>query len=428
MGNAFIAVSDDGTAASWNPAGLSQLRQPEFSFVHTTSIKTLARQAYRTRDLTAAYTTLTTSDSIGDIEFASAAVPLTLWSKPVTLQVGWRRLYVLDSKLQGDTFRVPLPAAAGAEAAVRMDSGTDGDIGLWSFAGAVRLTSRLALGASFNLYQGDWDENSNTSETPGVGGATDFAAVTTASRIDGHNVNVGLLLAYPSFRVGMVYHLGFWSGFDASQTVRSSLREPLALTARPDARVRLPQSLGAGVSFRPQPLLRVALDLTYDEWKDFLSDQGAGEDPRVVSGLDGLPPEISATRNTVTVNAGLERLFPVRGRYVPLRLGASYEPQGARDALLREGCDHYILAAGTGINSNSLKFDIALSYRWGTYRNSADLRPVYQLGLAEDYGLPPAPETTGELRLGEWRLKVSVIYRVTDTEGLKGVLKKMFGP
>ena len=31
MGNAFIAVSDDGTAASWNPAGLSQLRKPELS-------------------------------------------------------------------------------------------------------------------------------------------------------------------------------------------------------------------------------------------------------------------------------------------------------------------------------------------------------------------------------------------------------------
>jgi hypothetical protein len=37
MGNAFIAVSDDGTAASWNPAGLSQLRKPELSLVHSAS-------------------------------------------------------------------------------------------------------------------------------------------------------------------------------------------------------------------------------------------------------------------------------------------------------------------------------------------------------------------------------------------------------
>ena len=37
MGDAFIAVSDDGTAASWNPAGLAQLRQPEFSLVYVVS-------------------------------------------------------------------------------------------------------------------------------------------------------------------------------------------------------------------------------------------------------------------------------------------------------------------------------------------------------------------------------------------------------
>jgi long-subunit fatty acid transport protein len=32
MGNAFIAVADDATAASWNPGGLSQLESPEVSF------------------------------------------------------------------------------------------------------------------------------------------------------------------------------------------------------------------------------------------------------------------------------------------------------------------------------------------------------------------------------------------------------------
>ena len=30
MGNAFTAVADDLTAAFWNPAGLADLRSPEF--------------------------------------------------------------------------------------------------------------------------------------------------------------------------------------------------------------------------------------------------------------------------------------------------------------------------------------------------------------------------------------------------------------
>src|SRR4029453_19197401 len=35
MGGAFLARADDATAASWNPAGLSYLRLPEVSFVHS---------------------------------------------------------------------------------------------------------------------------------------------------------------------------------------------------------------------------------------------------------------------------------------------------------------------------------------------------------------------------------------------------------
>jgi len=35
MGSAFVAVSDDASAVFWNPAGLSLLRQQEFSFQHS---------------------------------------------------------------------------------------------------------------------------------------------------------------------------------------------------------------------------------------------------------------------------------------------------------------------------------------------------------------------------------------------------------
>jgi hypothetical protein len=95
MGNAFIALSDDGTAASWNPAGLSQLRKPEFSLVYNTSHRGQSREGYRTRDGSAAYTTMASSSTDADLEFASAAVPFGVGAKAVTLQVGWRRLSIL---------------------------------------------------------------------------------------------------------------------------------------------------------------------------------------------------------------------------------------------------------------------------------------------------------------------------------------------
>ena len=117
----------------------------------------------------------------------------------------------------------------------------------------------------------------------------------------------------------------------------------------------------------------------------------------------------------------------MQGTYVPLRLGFSHEPQGGRDALVRKDANQTVLATGTGINSNSLKFDVALEYRWGSFQNTSNISAVYMAGRAEEVGLPPPPEADGTTRIEEWRLKVSMIYRIADTERIKDVLRKIFG-
>jgi hypothetical protein len=48
-----------------------------------------------------------------------------------------------------------------------------------------------------------------------------------------------------------------------------------------------------------------------------------------------------------------------------------------------------------------------------------------------DYGLDPGnlllPRSVGERRNSEWRVKLSVIVRVTDTEKLHRTLRNVFG-
>lgn len=429
MGNAFIAVSDDGTAASWNPAGLSQLRKPELSLVHTTSRRNLFLEGYRARDQSAAYTTLRTPSTTGDIEFASAAVPFSVAGRSVTLQASWRRLYQLSARTRGNMRRIPASEDARPESLIQLDNTTDGNVDLWSVAGAIRLTSRLSVGWSTDFYRGGWEDRGNASDDPGVLGPTDFSSFRNSNRIGGHNLTLGLLLAYPSVRVGVVYHGSLRSDYEVSQSSRSSLAAPFELRSGPEDRVALlfPRSLGWGVAWLPKPLLRLALDFTYDEWTKFLVEGTPASPDRPVSGFDGLLPELSATRNTVTVNAGLEKLFPVMGSYVPLRLGVSHEPQGGRDPLLRDDSVHLIVAAGTGLNSNRVKLDVAVEHRWGSFRNARNISPVYLVGRAQELGLPLPPEAEGVTRLQEWRLKVSVIYRITNTEKLKDVFKKVFG-
>ena len=313
-------------------------------------------------------------------------MPFSVAGRPVTLQVGWRRLYQLASRIEGDTRRVPVSSSSRPESVIRIDSATDGSIDLWSLAGAVRFTSRLALGWSVDLYRGDWEDRANTSEDPGVLGPTDFASVRISNRVSGNGLNLGLLLTYPSLRLGVVYHGALDSDYWVTQASRSSLTEPFDGSYGPVA-LHFPRSIGVGAAWRPKPLLQLALDVTYDEWTQFLVDSTPGG---AVSGFDNLPPELSATRDTFTVNAGLEKLFPVSGKVVPLRLGVSREPQGARDPLLRDGLDYPILAAGTGLNTNSVKLDIAVEYRWGSYSNSTNLSPVYRVGRAEELRAPSA--------------------------------------
>jgi long-subunit fatty acid transport protein len=427
MGNAFVAVSDDGTAASWNPAGLSQLVKPEFSLVHSTSRRGHTFEGFLTRDQSSAFTSVTTWDPTADIEFASAAVPFRLAGKPVTLQASWRRLYQLATRLRGDFQRVPVSPSGRPGSALRLDATTDGSIHLWTFAGAVRATDRLSLGWSLDFTGGEWEDWASASEDPGILGPTDLMSSVHTARVSGHTLSLGLLLAYPSVSVGAVYHGEMRGGFTQTLSSRSSLTEGVESASAPGGQMRFPRSFAVGVAWRARPLLRLALDATYDEWTRFLVDETPESPEGAVNAFDGLPAELSAARNTVSVNAGMEKLFPVKAAYVPLRLGVAYEPQGARDFFLREDSTFFGLAAGTGWNTNSLKLDFSLEYRWGVYRGSEDMSVVYQVGRAEEFGLPPSPEAQGTERHQEWRLKVSVIYRVTNTEKLGGFLKKIFG-
>jgi hypothetical protein len=427
MGNAFIAVSDDGTAASWNPAGLSQLRKPEFSLVQSTSRRDTFQERYRTRDESAAYTTLKTPSTSVALEFASAAVPFSVAGKPVTLQAGWRRLYQLDSRARGDTRRVPGSDADRPEGLVRFDNATDGNVDLWSLAGAARVTSRLSLGWSADFYRGSWEDRANVSEDPGILGPTDFYTSRISNRVGGHSVSLGLLLAYPAVRTGVVYHGALRSDYGVTQSTRSNLTPPFDASFESGTKLHFPQSVGLGFAWLPRPLLRLALDFTYDQWTQFLVLGSPNSPDGPVSGFDGLPPDLSTTRDTVTVNAGLERLFPVNGQFVPLRLGFSHEPQGGRDPLVRDDADQMVVAAGTGLNSNSVKLDLSVEYRWGSFRNTRSLSPVYLVGRAQDFDLPLAPEVEGFIRIQEWRVKISLIYRVTSPEKVKDVVKKIFG-
>ncbi len=415
MANTFIAVSDDGTAASWNPAGLGQLRKPELSVVSSTFGRSLDAEGFRTLDDLAAFTSAHSSYQNTYLDFASLAIPVTLWRKPVTFQASWRRLYTLDYREVVSTTRVPVVPEGPPPIEADVNADLVGSVNILSIAGAVKLTSRLALGGSFNYWRGDWSEDQSFAATPIAPGDSTFRTFSRTSSVRGNSFSVGLMLAYPRWSVGLVHQGSLDADFTGTESLIASDEDPDSAAAG-DATLHFPRSFGAGGAWRPSPRWTVALDFTWDDWTEATFE--SPEQGRI-NFLDGLPQDRTSSRDTLTVNAGAERLFFGEGFVVPLRFGAAWEPQGARDPYTRDPVDFVMLAVGTGYNTNSLKLDAAFQYRWASYVAGGDF------GLGS--GSEEVPYAVGERTSREWRLKFSLIFRMTDTEKLNRTLKKIFG-
>jgi hypothetical protein len=128
------------------------------------------------------------------------------------------------------------------------------------------------------------------------------------------------------------------------------------------------------------------------------------EHPAPINFFDNMPPEFTTTRDTTSFNVGAEHLLLREGSVIPLRLGFAWEPQGPMDPYTRDPVDFLLLAAGGGFNTNSLKFDAAVQYRWGGIRATQTYTVA---GMLDD-----VPDASGQIRTREWRIKVSAIYRI----------------
>ena len=423
MANAFVAVSDDGTAASWNPAGLAQLRKPEFSLVYTVSERGLDFKGMRSGDGRTAYSNRHFDYTNSSPDFASATLPFVIARKPVTVQFGWQRIYQLSGTLSGDVLRTTLGEGAGPPTLLNVDllnvdNELRGDIDRGSLSLAVKLTGRLSVGGSLNVWRGAWRENLGVVEPSAT--ASDFVDIRTDNRIRGENLTVGLLLTYPRFNVGLVYHTAFWSAFRFHRETRSNRLPPLIYDAGSRAQFRFPHSLAGGVAWRPAPRWTVALDLTHDQWTDTLV-RGLTDLPAPVNFFDGMPPRFSAARDTTSLNVGGERLFLREGSVLPLRLGFAWEPQGAMDPVTRDPVDWFMIAGGGGYNTNALKFDAAVQYRWGGFRVS----DIIEVDSVLSGG--PVRDAFGQATAREWRIKLSAIYRIPDTDKLRELVGRIFG-
>jgi long-subunit fatty acid transport protein len=202
MGGAFIAIADDATAASWNPAGLIQLERPEISIV--------GDYINRTADYTSATNPVVNTGSTtreSNLNYFSASYPFNALNRNMVVSLNYQRLYDFDYNLDY-RFEATVPLGGPLFVTTEQDihytqEGTLGPLGL---AYTVEITPRVSVGFTLNIWSDDlgydnsWKETMQAHvETVVTGGPpippsiTDITIIDEYSDFSGWNANFGVL-------------------------------------------------------------------------------------------------------------------------------------------------------------------------------------------------------------------------------------------
>jgi long-chain fatty acid transport protein len=381
LGGAFIAVADDITAMSYNPAGLAQLLKPEVSFgLSGTSQSYFLPEADQTGSGWETYldTPANIRYSYVRFEYLGGVLPLKIAGLPVVLGIGLQTKtnerskpeYDHISESGGDEYRVRQ---------VRRISGNDfGAMNVATLSLAARPVEFLHVGFNVNYWREIGEKNNSY-------GSHESAFYAGSLWWDGHirefehedlritkgfNADLGILLKFKNVSAGLVYKTAFGLDYRAVYTGDYRLLQVGDGTLSDHeeweaaGRLRWPHSLGAGISVRPFEILTLSADYTFSNWSE-------GEivwetpPPDVIS-PQGYPVE--APRDIRQYRVGAEFL-PFVGNKLAVAARAGWFADQAYWADI-DGLpiDFHGLCFGIGLIAARTSIDIAAVHYAGSYK------------------------------------------------------------
>ena len=368
--SAFIAVADDATAASWNPAGLIQLEKPEFSFVSAWfgSIDHFSSSSADTQIGRETW-------SQPEVNFASIALPFTVGGHDIVASLNYHQVYDFGLDLgfrhvtRGENAQLPL----------RLNVESRGAIYATSLACGLSLMPSLSVGGALNLYHAPffgnraWEVKTRASGS----GTVDDRPATLAYRnretfedFRAWNVTLGFLWdawAKDERRLtfGFVVDTPFTAHLTRDVTATSSLNGPATTGQTREAfDVDFPLSVGAGVNCRLSDTWSVAFDVQWKDWSEFEQKDQSGKRSSPIGG--GPTGNIA---DTLALRLGTEYLFFLRSSVLALRGGIFSEPRPA----LGDTMDIHGISLGTGWSTKRYSVDFAYQYRSGEDVNGRNL-------------------------------------------------------
>ena len=365
MGGAFIAVADDATAASWNPAGLIQLETPEISIVGAYFDRTESNtfgtnpEASREQNVTNY-----------NLNYLSATLPFTFFNRNMVVSASHQYLYDFTRDLEfPTTYSDPILNYNG-------DTSIDhqGGLSALGLAYSVQVTPKFSFGITLNFWQdGLYGEDFKIEDKETGSGFqngdyfTYDASWSDTYEYRGVNSNLGILWSINSkITVGFI----FKTPFTVDLTHKSEFNRDLVFPDFPlsnisdsgddvtDEELDIPMSYGIGIAYRFSDNFTASFDIYRTEWGDFTL---RNEDGVETSPITGEPINESDIGPTQQIRTGAEYLYIADSYVIPFRGGMFYDPSPAED-----GSDaFYGCSFGTGFTKGKIVFDIAYQYRFG---------------------------------------------------------------
>jgi long-subunit fatty acid transport protein len=385
MGGAFFAISDDPSAASWNPAGLSQIEKPQMLLTF--------RSYMRRSDFTSTANGLdfTYSDKLkrdnNAISFASVAIPFNIRGKELVGSVLFQKLadiykankyyLIVDSTKfidqQGDTntiYNYPL------DPIIENISGSLNSVNV-SFA--AKIYKSLSLGLGVNVYGGNFVSDADffypVGDTSGLTGYRYRPHI--KSNYSGVNATMGAMYKFDKLSLGAVVKTPFNLKEENDLKLYTDIIEsgvvlefPSILASpffKTDRKWKMPLMIGVGGAYQLKALT-LSADMEYRGYSKtevtyrrnianptgdevttggYVTDKWwgtEGENPPFVSSLEW--------RNVTQFRIGGEYMLNTKFGKIPLRLGYRNDPQpfaasvNPSEVYLR--LDQYVSSGDTG--------------------------------------------------------------------------------
>jgi long-subunit fatty acid transport protein len=357
MGGAFLAVSDDPTAASWNPAGLSQLDKAQMN---------LSLSSYMNRKEYASTLDFPSLDysidnelkhDVNAISFASVAIPFKLRDREIVGGVLYQKLADIYQENKYGMVADEMPFddyTIENYIFTPIDEEVTGDLKQVNISLGGKLFESLSLGAGVNIYAGKFTSDVDFFvpyiDTTGLNGFHFRPHIET--KYSGFNFTLGAMYKLDKLRLAGVVKTPYTLKEDNDVKLYTDLielgkiLETASILSSPffetDRKWKMPTMFGFGTSYQINSLTLAAdvefrnysnTEITYrrnianpsDEevtTGDYLTDKWwgtEGNDPPYVSSLEW--------RDLTQFRIGAEYVIDTKYGSVPLRIGFRNDPK-----------------------------------------------------------------------------------------------------